>query len=1150
MNIPSCRFVRRIASTAALVLVAGAAVVHADTLRLRPVAPPATAVRRGAKPSAASPARHRPGLTADEQRGLSLRLARQHDAFALQKIMLAPDKLIDRSRYASRRADWRMPAGVHRDANGRYVTATNAAFTGPPDTVRMAFLRVDFLKDRGGSASTGDGHFDLSGPDTTAVPIDRPPHNRDFYQSHARALERYYDVQSFGRVVMQIDVYPTEQDSAYHLSDMADLGPWAFGNSVYRSAVDMFREMFFAADSQSTAHGERIPWQKYDRFTVIHAGGDLQSDVRQDSKEDIPSFTVFLGDTDMVIFPDSAAWNRQRPIDRASFVPESINQDGYYGALNGVIAHENGHNCFGFLDVYNIESGFPICGYWTLMDSGNLLGSRVLLKDSTEIFAIGLLPPSVDPFQRNFIGDGMDIRVPTWGDTLKLVGNERSNVFYKLPLSSDEYVLLENRYQSPADLVQLDADSVTKVVLGPKQPDRFEYDALEPGSGILAWHVDESVIPFDRSLRVNPDFGMNTNFSRQGLQILEADGLDDLGDTGSPFLLGSPLDPYQKSINASLSDTTTPNLRPNTGSRPHLRVDFLDDAADTMHFSANRTWNLPAFPVIAPFPPGGPQLLAIDADGDRNLEICWAGGDTTRTRAWAIADTAALFAVRANGQGLSRSAFAFAHLDRRPLPVLAAALVGDPDLGVGPAIFAATTEWYGVSDTTGGKVWLVDHHGVPQPGWPVRLAAPATTPPVIAGTGAGLRVFVGAADGRIYAIDAAGRSDVALSGGLPSLGAAIRGRLAFWQGPPVLPAAATRAGAGVSDTSWVAAGTADGQIAVYRYDGLLHLQDGWPKRVPTRSELDFLWLRMGGEGANAEGNCAGDWPTLVAHAADRVWAYCPLGAELPGWGASFGDTIVAGLGAGDPDGDGFPEVLVQTQHSKVAFLNRDGRPTPGWPRASTTESLPTSTPALALDVDGDHRAEIVTMNGSGLLAALRSAGLTPDGWPLATGAGAAGSLIAADLDRDGRLDLVAPDRDTTLYAYSLPVLASDAVASSWTMLGGDPGRTSSLPASRTSIAAAASPGPLVAGSLKAFPNPAKRKPVSFGYTLSEDARVEYRFLDASGHEVASFTRQGTRSDNVDVWDPGSVPAGLYMARIKFSGARGSVVKIVPVGVLR
>ena len=190
------------------------------------------------------------------------------------------------------------------------------------------------------------------------------------------------------------------------------------------------------------------------------------------------------------------------------------------------------------------------------------------------------------------------------------------------------------------------------------------------------------------------------------------------------------------------------------------------------------------------------------------------------------------------------------------------------------------------------------------------------------------------------------------------------------------------------------------------------------------------------------------------------------------------------------------------------------------------------------------------MNASGVVAALRADGRTPEGWPLATGVGATGAPVAADLDRDGALDIAAPDRFGMVYAYSLPVPGGTPTQTSWTMLGGDPGRSSSLPGSRTSTPLPTIAGPLVRGSLKAYPNPARMRPVSFAYQLSEPADVEFRIIDVSGHEVASFQRSGRVADNLEVWDPGALPAGLYMARVRFRGAGTDRTEFVPVGLIR
>ena len=1042
---------------------------------------------------------------------------------------------------ASRRRGWQPPAA-------RAARAFGADTLPPP----VAFIRIDFLHDRGNEKSTGNGHFDLSGPDTLQPPIDRAPHNRTFYLRHLEALRRFYGAQSFGNAVIEGDVWPRSQNGAYSLPDMADFGPWEFSQSIYGAAVHMFRTMLFAADSQSIALGDRIPWDAYDRFVVIHAGGDLQSDVRRDSPEDIPSFTLGVLDSDAVIFPDSTT----RPIDRASVIPETINQDGYYGAINGVLAHECGHNFFGFADVYDVETGRPIVGYWSLMDSGNLVGTIVALPDGTELYATGLVPPSVDPLQRTFITPRIVPHDVAFGDTIALRAFERVNDLRRVRLSSDEYLLLENRYV-PTDSIALDQDDTTRVVLGPKLPDRFEYDSLLPGGGILVWHIDESVIPLesyfpvDTALRANPDLAWNTNPFRLGVSIIEGDGLMDLGDPGSPYILGARFDPFFKSNNPSLSDTTSPDLRPHIGTRPHIRLDFLDDPDSLMHVSAFRTWQLKGFPVSASFPIEGPALLAVDADGDRQLEACWAGGDT------ASADSAALFAVRADGTGLGGGSLAFAHLDHRPLRVMAAIATGeliDPQQpATGPALFAVTTR-ADAADAAGGRVWLIDHLGHPVPGWPAPLPAVATTPPVIVGLYPQATVYVGCADGRVYALSLDG-SIVAQSPAL--FGGAVTGRLAVDDRPGVTPPAPL-----ASADALVAAGGADGKVAVVAFGPTAGagrsaaVLPGWPRPVgPSGFAPDLLWVDFNGSRLDVvppgppPAACGGG-RSLVVHHADKLWAFCTGGDALPGWGHSFGDTLVDALGAGDADGDGYPEVLTQTQHSGVMFVNVSGYPSPGWPKRSTPEDFKSGSPALAIDVDGDGRSEIVSLNASGVVTALGTAGGTPAGWPFATGVGAAGALVAADLNRDGMLDIVAPDRLGRLWAYTIPVPGGRPALTSWTVLGGDPGRSSNLPIDRTTAPGPIFAGPLVHGSFKAFPNPARRHPVSFAYTLTEPAQVEFRIVDASGHQVASFMRQGRPADNLEVWDPGALPAGLYVARVRFRGAGTERTEFVPVGLLR
>ena len=246
-------------------------------------------------------------------------------------------------------------------------------------------------------------------------------------------------------------------------------------------------------------------------------------------------------------------------------------------------------------------------------------------------------------------------------------------------------------------------------------------------------------------------------------------------------------------------------------------------------------------------------------------------------------------------------------------------------------------------------------------------------------------------------------------------------------------------------------------------------------------------------------------------------------------------------------------MIAQTIHSRVLYLNRTGRPAPGWPKATTREDLRARCAPLALDTRGDGATDLVTLNGSGMLTSFNRTGSEPAGWPLATGAGAAGSPVATDfIPTDSAFEIVAPDHLGHLFAYSMPSSAAGVLASPWPMLGGDPGRSSALTAERTPNPPSPSAGPLVRGSFKVYPNPARRSPVAFAYTLTEPSRVQFEIVDTSGHRVASFTVEGHQSANLESWDPGRLPGGLYLARVNFHGSVSNHEhsEVIPIGVLR
>ncbi|MFH0777008.1 MAG: T9SS type A sorting domain-containing protein [Candidatus Eisenbacteria bacterium] len=962
------------------------------------------------------------------------------------------------------------PAAGTRQPRFREATAENAD---APVTLRTLALRIDFQTDRTGSlTTTADGRFDLRV--NTPLFIDPPPHNRAYFVSHLEAVSRYFSAASFGKIVLEYDVFPRASDSAFHLSDTADYGPWTFTQADYALAERLITDAVIMADLSS----EPIDFSQYDIVIIFHAGADLQGDINGDSPYDIPSFSASLGEPIPVDNSSSYVY-------AAMVIPETVSQDGLTGAINGVITHEMGH-MLGLTDLYNTEDFLPAIGYWSLMDTGNYLGGFVENPSTGGyVYVFGLIPGGLDPWSRKYLGDvwGLSLQDEievgaSWSDSLRAV--ELGSPVLKVPASATEYFLIENR-QSELDgngTIIVNTDTLTGVVLGPESN---EYDALLPGAGILIWHIDEALIE-ERALRgMTPNGGL----LERGVDVEEADGVEDLGDPSSWDWLGSEFDPFFVGNATQFNPTSVPNSRANSGGLSGVFASVGSPRQTAMYVSVERKWAREGWPVAAGSTAGiSPAFGDFDEDGV--MEVFFAGPDST------------VRAFRADGTsyvtGASRGRIA--GTSGGMMPVLCysenlKALFGTVRHGDSGAVYGwAVNDVY--SPLSAGDVLA---------GWPPEIGS-ATTPPCAVGDD----VIVGCDDGRVRGLSLSG--SVRWVSGM-QLGSAVKGTLACGDvdgdgGYDVVFA---------TDSVVAGATSASGEPLF----GPFSLSE------PNPAGLDGPFLAL----ADIDVRPDSSLEVVVVTGAGRVYALNSGGALLSGWPVALGDTVTSWPACADVDGDGCAEVIVLTKSGKLFLINGSGSVSTGWPLAAKTFEPSGESGVLACDLDGGGATDVMFVSGGAKISAVNAGGVLLAGWPLAFGP-AAGGMALCDVDDDGRCELFGAAVDSMLLCVRLPY--ADA-GCAWPVAGGNSGRTNCLE-TRGSFSPAGGERIVSRGLIETYPNPSRGLGTTVAFTLSEAASVTVEMFDLSGRSVYRDRKECGPNENSFLWIHGRVPPGVYVIRVE------------------
>ncbi len=408
--------------------------------------------------------------------------------------------------------------------------------------LKVAFIRISFpVGDYPGF--TGSGNFEMVQNNICGdYTIDPTPHDLNYFNSHVEAVDRYFRSVSHGKFGLDLSqsiVFPIENEGSYVIQK-----PMNYYNELGKEDVHEKRITELLRDGAQAAFDiDQIDFSTFDLVAVIHpgVGQDFKLPFLDPTPEDIPSTFV---DKNMVnTHLGGAIQIGSASIPSGIIIPESQNHilmdSSIHDALTnpcnvqfsitGTWALMIGF-AVGLPPLWDLETGLSGVGVFSLMDQGSNNGN-------------GFVPVPPDAWTRIYAGWESATIVKHPGKITIQSGVE--NGIVRIPISHDEYYLIENRNNWFRDGVSIDSARYGVWEKTNKHPSTIEilfdsvgvkqneygvitnipnYDLGLPGSGLLIWHIDEQKI----NEGIN-SYAINGDRKHRGVDLEEADGAQDIG---------------------------------------------------------------------------------------------------------------------------------------------------------------------------------------------------------------------------------------------------------------------------------------------------------------------------------------------------------------------------------------------------------------------------------------------------------------------------------------------------------------------------------------------------------------------------------------------------------------------------------------------
>jgi M6 family metalloprotease-like protein len=1030
-------------------------------------------------------------------------------------------------------------------------------------TIHCLVLRYNFQYETTDNANTtGRGLMDLSRPLDTLTDseyvarlgheVDPPPHDSLYFNAHLRALNRYWETVSGGRIHLAWDIYPACDTCVYQLPHPMGY----YGKCDFIDVIGGLENYFVDCIKMADTLNPEIDFSQYQAFFLFHAGSDAQNDLGFPTTcQDLYSGFIKFADT---VWVD----NHTHMVRQALMMPETAVQDGRVTALNAVLAHEFGHQ-LGLVDLYNTEYFFTQIGDFSLMDN-NGFGTGIEFPGWPIGKVFGVLPVFPDAWSRAFLGieDVVDFRSDTTGVDLLAaeLTTEPGLKVARLPITENEYYLVENRLD--------EVNGTTTMILADKQTSVFqwpvdstkaftgEYDYLMPGSGVLIYHVDEEVARLDYDGDGTSNFADNdlqwARDERKFLSLVEADGVVHFG--GYYYAgYGDQGDFFRDDQAHAFTPHTNPQTIDNSGNETHFYVENIsrkeiDGGHDPQHatfdFSVDR--KVSGFPIRAGYPRLPLAPIVDDLDGNGTPEIIMAAGpylsvvtSTGENFIRTVGDCPACPLVYDTVSTSVNPGTSINPAATQPVPVYD---VVPFIITAGPVTGRLTSA---ASDTTRLVAVSYPHSTIPGTGW-VTLYAPrdlndnarADKYDSIAAVGWPIAMTFG--DSILYALTAAGwvhrwavAADSVITTVLPERD--LYSGICKLGNNLVVLACDTLAN-DVGNTTWIYYLTrtgSDSYMSVF-YDTLPGLYVWGPVAVDMNLDgnYEIAAFTAGGGAILVTIDQSGEEPSfsvLSQRETDHL--------------------ILTPPSAGDIDLDGYPEIVVGGRNEILAF-NADLIYKTDYP-LEVDDRFPdadmVAAPLIA-DIAATSSPEVVLPSDRGNFY---SFGRTLSyGFPLSSGeqqqyVSGTQAVLFHD-ETGGKLGWLGGDG--WFYAWEVD---ADTVSNFWPMSGGNPAGTFALAADKLPETAPASTA-FDDSRYYNYPNPVRGDQTTIRYYLGDDARsVVLNIFDLSGRKIAKLdgqTRGGT--DNEVIWDCGDVTPGVYRCVIEVEFAGSSETAFTDIAVIR